>query len=74
MVSHSKMGMTIMRPNLHTPQHALNKAFRKVKPSRGDLETLEVQLYTPLEQVNTNESKELYGAIQIAKNQKDVHF
>ena len=54
MVSHSKMGMTTMRPNLHTPQHALNKAFRKVKPSRDDLENFVAQLSILIDSVSTS--------------------
>ncbi len=60
MVSHSKMGMFTMRPNLHTPQHALNKAFRKVKPNRADFETFKAQLHALLAGVKAGESEEFH--------------
>ena len=47
-----------MRSDTYKPQHALNKAFRKVKPSQGDFETFIEELDTLVKSASADESEE----------------
>ncbi len=57
----------------HKPQHALNKAFRKVKPNRADFERFKVQLGTLLSSIKENESEEFNKKL-IANFLEQTHY
>ena len=49
-----------MSNNALTPQNALNKAFRKVKPNRADIERFKSNLIQLLDRSNDAESEEFH--------------
>ena len=62
-----------MRSTSFNPQNALNKAFRKVKPSRADFETFKAQLGDLLAGVKPSESEEFHKNL-IADFLKKTHY
>ena len=59
-LSHYSKVFTTMTIAALTPQHALNKAFRKVKPNRTDIERFKTNLIQLLDHSNDAESEEFH--------------
>jgi len=47
-------------PKKLSPRQSLNKAFLKVKPIRGNIETFKTNLIKLLDQINKTESEEFH--------------
>jgi len=54
-----------MRPIIHTPKKALNKAFLKLKPNRIEIENFKADLITLLDRTNDTESEEFHKNLVI---------